>query len=32
MQERLEAVRGSFQIISAPGRGTRVHVAIPLET
>ena len=31
IQERLEAVRGSFQIISAPGRGTRVHVAIPLE-
>jgi len=32
IQERLEAVRGSFQIISAPGRGTTVQVVIPLET
>ena len=32
IRERLEAVRGSVQIISAPGQGTRLHVAIPLET
>ena len=32
IRERLEAVRGSVQINSAPGQGTRLHVAIPLET
>jgi len=31
IRERLEAVRGSFQIVSAPGRGTTVQVVIPLE-
>jgi signal transduction histidine kinase len=32
IRERLEGVRGSFQIVSAPGRGTTVQVAVPLET
>ncbi|TMB54054.1 MAG: hypothetical protein E6J56_11985 [Deltaproteobacteria bacterium] len=31
IRERLDALRGSLQITSSPGRGTRVHVAVPLE-
>jgi len=31
IRERLDALRGSLQIASTPGRGTRVHVAIPVE-
>ncbi|HYY73214.1 MAG TPA: ATP-binding protein [Solirubrobacterales bacterium] len=31
IRERLDAVRGSLQITSAPGRGTKVHVTIPCE-
>jgi PAS domain S-box-containing protein len=30
--ERAEAIGGSFEVISAPSKGTRVVVAIPLET
>ena len=31
IRERLDALRGSLQITSAPGRSARVHVTIPLE-
>jgi len=31
IRERLDAVRGSLQITSASGRGTKLHVAIPCE-
>jgi chemotaxis protein histidine kinase CheA len=30
MRERVESLGGSFQIDSAPGRGTRVLVRLPL--
>jgi signal transduction histidine kinase len=32
MEERARLLRGSFEIRSKPGRGTRVEVAIPLRT
>jgi two-component system nitrate/nitrite sensor histidine kinase NarX len=32
MRERAEGVGGTFEIESAPGRGTRVVVTMPLET
>ena len=31
MQERLEAVAGSFEIRSTPGGGTRITAAVPLD-
>ena len=31
MRERLDALGGALRITSAPGRGTEIHVAIPLE-
>jgi PAS domain S-box-containing protein len=31
MRERVEGMGGTFRIISAPGRGTRIRAAIPLE-
>ena len=31
IRERLDPLRGRLQITSSPGRGTRVHVAVPLE-
>lgn len=31
MRERAESIRGSLQVESAPGRGTRVVVILPLE-
>jgi PAS domain S-box-containing protein len=31
MRERVEHMGGSFQFVSAPGKGTRVRVAIPIE-
>jgi signal transduction histidine kinase len=31
MQERLEAVGGSFEVFSTPGAGTRLEVAVPLR-
>ncbi|TMA40563.1 MAG: hypothetical protein E6J81_19745 [Deltaproteobacteria bacterium] len=31
IRERLDPLRGRLQITSPPGRGTRVHVAVPLE-
>lgn len=31
MRERAEAIGGTFQILSAPGRGTRVIVQVPCE-
>ena len=31
IRERLDPLRGSLQITSSPGCGTRVHVAVPLE-
>ncbi len=30
MQSRAEALRGHFQVTSAPGKGTKVHIALPL--
>ena len=32
IQDRLEAVGGTFEIISAPGKGTELRATIPLET
>jgi hypothetical protein len=32
MRERAEAIGGTFQILSTPGRGTRVIVEVPLES
>ena len=32
MRERAEAIGGTFQILSSPGRGTRVIVEIPCES
>jgi two-component system sensor histidine kinase DegS len=32
IQDRLEAVNGLFEIISAPGKGTELRGTIPLET
>jgi signal transduction histidine kinase len=29
MRERIEAIGGTFEIVSAPGRGTTVRAAIP---
>jgi signal transduction histidine kinase len=31
MRERAELIGGSFQVDSAPGKGTTVSVEIPLE-
>ncbi len=31
MEERARLVRGTFQVVSAPGKGTRVLVRVPLE-
>jgi signal transduction histidine kinase len=31
MRERVKALRGIFEIDSAPGRGTAVHVSLPIE-
>ncbi len=31
MRERLEILGGSFDVLSSPGRGTKVHAAIPLD-
>jgi two-component system sensor histidine kinase UhpB len=31
MRERLQALRGDFRIESAPGRGTKLHISVPLE-
>ena len=32
MQERTEALRGSFTIISGPGQGTKIQVTLPKES
>jgi len=32
MQERAEAVKGSFWIVSAPGKGTEVNASFPVKT
>ena len=32
MQERVRHVGGSFSVISAPNRGTTVHVTIPIAS
>jgi ligand-binding sensor domain-containing protein/signal transduction histidine kinase len=32
MRERISSVRGTFQVQSAPGQGTRIIVQIPLKT
>ncbi|MGE5256901.1 MAG: sensor histidine kinase [Hyphomicrobiales bacterium] len=32
MRDRAEAIGGTFQILSAPGRGTRVIAEIPCES
>ncbi|NPA06642.1 MAG: HAMP domain-containing protein [Chloroflexi bacterium] len=31
MAERVQAIGGSFQVKSAPGAGTRIHVTVPLR-
>jgi len=31
MRERVEHMRGAFQLVSSPGKGTRVRVTIPIE-
>jgi signal transduction histidine kinase len=31
MRERVELLNGDFQLTSAPGQGTKIHVTIPLE-
>ena len=30
MRERLEAIGGTFHILSTPGAGTRIDIAVPL--
>ena len=32
MRERIGSIRGTFQVQSAPGQGTRILVQIPLKT
>ncbi len=32
MRERIASVRGTFQVQSAPGQGTRIFIQIPLKT
>jgi signal transduction histidine kinase len=32
IRERLNALGGTFQIVSAPGEGTELLVSIPLES
>ena len=32
MRERISSIRGTFQVQSAPGQGTRIFVQIPLKT
>ena len=32
MRERAEGVGGTFEVVTAPGQGTRVIVEMPLET
>ncbi len=31
MRERIEAIGGTFQILSSPGEGTKLYLSIPLE-
>jgi signal transduction histidine kinase len=31
MRERADALGGSLEVVSAPGKGTRILVTIPLE-
>jgi len=31
MRERIEYLGGTFQVISSPGKGTRIRVKIPIE-
>lgn len=31
MAQRAEGVGGKFEIVSSPGRGTRIHVSVPLD-
>jgi signal transduction histidine kinase len=31
MRERVEHLEGEFEIVSAPGQGTRIHLSIPLR-
>ena len=31
MKERVRALHGKFELLSAPGKGTKIHISLPLQ-